>query len=320
LERFSTAGLSQADRLPYWNDVALSTIGPLVVDAVDRRRFVASMTRIKLRNCEIVSPTSNAASIQSVAGGERSSVLNLMVQHRGSSTTRTGDLRCALEAGDFMLYDPGLPFELAFSDPTQMIVVRLPLGETEKRLPGLARLAGIAMKGDRGARAVLSGFVRNAWSHLDGDNLGWADSLCEAIWPLVESAYRELRASACHPDPLTKRRQRLLSFIDAHLGETDLDAASVAQELGVSARTIQITFANLGTTPSAYIQSCRVRRAARELERQGTGASVTAIALALGFNDASGFSRAFRREFGIAPRDYRRGRRAAPRSTSLPVK
>lgn len=309
VETYSTADLVQADRLAYWNHLACSTIGPLAIDAVDRERFGASMKRVRLRNCEIVSPVSNAATIRSVPGGEAAGVLNLQVQHCGRSTTRTGDRVCSLEPGDFTLYDPARAFRLDFSEATQVIVIRLPLADAEGRVPGLRHMAGVPMRADHGPRAILSSFVRNAWLQLDGDELGWADSLCDVIWPLVEMAYCAEFAAKPVDSPRERRQRDMFRFIEAHLCDGELTAHAIAAELGVSTRYVQMIFAEIGTTPGAYIQSRRLDRAARELSRLGSRAVVTQVAFGSGFNDLSTFCRVFRRKFGMAPRDYRAGLR-----------
>jgi AraC-like DNA-binding protein len=309
VETYSTADLVQAERLEYWNHVACSTIGPLAIDAADRDRFGASMKCVRLRNCEIVSPVSNAATIRSVAGGAAADVLNLQVQHCGRSTTQTGDRVCSLEPGDFTLYDPARAFRLDFSEATQVIVIRLPLADAEGRMPGLRHRAGVPMRADHGPRAILSNFVRNAWQQLDGDELGWADSLCDVIWPLVQMAYSAEFAARPAVSPRERRREDMFRFIEAHLCDPELTAHAIAAELGVSARYVQMIFAEIGTTPGAYVQSRRLDRAARELSRAGGQTAVTEVAFGSGFNDLSTFCRVFRRKFGIAPRDYRAGRR-----------
>jgi AraC-like DNA-binding protein len=310
LETFSTEGLCPAEAVPFWNDVAMSTIGPITIDPHDRGAFQARLTRMKLRNCEILSPSSMAASIESRPSAAEAGILNLQVQHSGRSWTRTGDTVCTLEPGDFMLYDPSRPFRLEFAEATQVIVVRLPLTYVEERLPGLRRLAGIPGRGDRGAGAMLSSFVRNAWTQLRGeDEFGWADSLCEAIWPLVDMAYAGLRAEPEQQTPREKRQREVFAFIDENLCEPTLSARVIADELGISARYVQIIFAEIGTTPSAYIQARRLDRAAALFARIGAAASITTVAFDVGFNDLSSFCRAFRRRFAVAPRDYRDGRR-----------
>jgi AraC-like DNA-binding protein len=309
VETFSTAGYARADRIAYWNDVAASTIGPLVIEALDHDSFDASMKRVCLRNCEILAPTSNPASIRTEPTGAESGILNLQIQHRGRSSTHFSDRVCTLDAGDFMLFDPSCASVLEFSEATQVIVVRLPIAEAEGHVPGLRELAGVPIRGASGAGALLSGFVRMAWSQLEGEeDLGWADSFCEVIWPLVEMAYAGER-SARRTTPRERRRQEILAHVDRHLLEANLTARRIAADLGTSARSVQMIFAGMGTTPSAYIQSRRLDHAAARLTQSRCNAPVTEIAFDSGFNDLSTFCRLFRRKFGVAPRDYRGGAR-----------
>jgi AraC-like DNA-binding protein len=311
VETFSTAGYARADRIAYWNDVAASTIGPLVIEALDHDSFDASMKRVCLRNCEILAPTSNPACIRTEPTGAESGILNLQVQHRGRSSTHIGERVCTLEAGDFMLFDPSCASVLEFSEATQVIVIRLPIAAAEGQVPGLRELAGIPIRGNRGAGALLSGFVRMAWSQLEGeDDLGWADSFCEVIWPLVDMAYSGVR-SLRTDTPRTRRRREILAQVETHLLDADLTARRIASDLGISTRNVQIAFAAMGTTPSAYIQSRRLDHAALQLAQARRDAPVTQIAFDSGFNDLSTFSRLFRRKFGVTPRDYRAGARLA---------
>ena len=109
--------------------------------------------------------------------------------------------------------------------------------------------------------------------------------------------------------PRERRRREVLAHIDAHLLEANLTAHRVACDLGISARSVQIIFAGMGTTPSAYIQSKRLDHAAHQLAQARRNAPITAVAFDAGFNDLSTFCRLFRRKFGVAPRDYRAGAR-----------
>ncbi len=59
----------------------------------------------------------------------------------------------------------------------------------------------------------------------------------------------------------------------------------------------------LGLSPQQYIQTCQMRRAQQLLLT--TDESITQIALAVGYQDASGFNRLFLRTFGMPPRAYR---------------
>ncbi|MBV9036581.1 MAG: helix-turn-helix transcriptional regulator [Acidobacteriaceae bacterium] len=66
-------------------------------------------------------------------------------------------------------------------------------------------------------------------------------------------------------------------------------------------RTFQVL---TGTTPHQYLLRGRLRRAAVRLLSEKR--KIAEIALDCGFEDLSNFNRAFRSEFGMSPRLYRR--------------
>jgi len=312
LETFTTVGMSQKESLSFWNDVALSNIGPMHVEAYDRDAFSASMTRVRLRDCDIVSPVSRAAVIDSRGSEAPGQSLNLQVQHSGKSYTRVGDSVHVLEPGDFMLYDLSQPFRLEFHEKTQVITIRLPMESVRDRLPSLRDKVYIPCRGRKGAGAMLSGFVRQAWMQLQSDDEpGWAESLSEVIWPLVDLAYSQVGVSGEELCLKERRRKEAFDFIDRNLCDEALGARSVAGHLGVSARYVQMIFAEMGTTPSAFIQSRRLQLVASQLNRKGRDASITELAFDAGFNDLGSFCRAFRRKFGITATQYRNRSRAS---------
>ena len=61
--------------------------------------------------------------------------------------------------------------------------------------------------------------------------------------------------------------------------------------------------ATTGVTPHQWLLRARLRAAAEKLAT--TRAPVTNIALDVGFEDLSNFTRTFRTEFGSSPREYR---------------
>jgi AraC-like DNA-binding protein len=62
----------------------------------------------------------------------------------------------------------------------------------------------------------------------------------------------------------------------------------------------------VGVTPHQYVLRARLRHAAVRLVREA--GSVLDVALDCGFGDISNFNQAFRTEFGVSPRVYRRER------------
>lgn len=86
--------------------------------------------------------------------------------------------------------------------------------------------------------------------------------------------------------------------------ESRLTVAQLAADARQSPFHYLRTFEQLtGVTPHQFILRTRLRHAAARLATED--AKVIDIALDAGFNDVSTFNRAFRAEFGTAPRAYR---------------
>lgn len=80
---------------------------------------------------------------------------------------------------------------------------------------------------------------------------------------------------------------------------------TLAQRCGVSRTTLAERFRNaMGDTPLNYLRTLRMQQAMRLLTE--TDQHLERIALAVGYQDAFGFSKVFKRTVGVAPREFRR--------------
>ncbi len=77
-----------------------------------------------------------------------------------------------------------------------------------------------------------------------------------------------------------------------------------AHRLGIPVRTMQRRLKESGLSYSRLVEQTRHELACRLLDKPD--AKTSAVARALGYNDPSSFSRAFRRWTGMSPRAYRR--------------
>jgi AraC-like DNA-binding protein len=100
-----------------------------------------------------------------------------------------------------------------------------------------------------------------------------------------------------------KRAMRL------RLSDPDLTLTDIANGCGISLRYLHDLFRDEGMTAREYLQGERLQRARLLLQSAcGQGVTVTAVALTCGFANSSQFSTAFRRAFGLSPRDVLRRR------------
>lgn len=306
VEQLTTADWAPKDRLPYWNNLRSRMVGSFRVKQLGDG-FSALMQRVSFPECQIVSVRSSPAQV--IGQGDYSSnMLNLQVQHAGRSLNRVRGRMCDLDEGDFLLYDPSDETHHEYDRQVEFLFVRLPVSKIEERLPHLRQAVGLKKSGRAGPGALFSNFLRAAWREFDdGDQGAWIHAVDDVIWSMLDLAYASERPEAGDRQTGDSRRRALFQVIADNLCDPDLSVHHIAQALGVSVRYVQMMFAQMATTPSAYIQNQRLDLAGARLLREGVRCSITGVAFDVGFNDLSSFCRAFRRRFHVSPREYRAG-------------
>jgi AraC-like DNA-binding protein len=126
------------------------------------------------------------------------------------------------------------------------------------------------------------------------------DIACEALASLGEAT--TVVEHGLRPQEY-RRLQRLVEMLDS--GEADSWSLDhIARETGVNATTLQRQFRSLkGMTVFEYQRGRRLNSAREALEREG--ATVTEAAWRAGYNSPANFATAFKRQFGISPRQVR---------------
>jgi len=103
------------------------------------------------------------------------------------------------------------------------------------------------------------------------------------------------------PQPADERVRRILESLD---DDPNLSNAELAKIAGMSTNGFHRLFREqVGIAPHAYVLGKKMDLACSLL--QHTAYTVDAIAEECGFNDRAYFARAFRRQFGITPSQYR---------------
>lgn len=100
---------------------------------------------------------------------------------------------------------------------------------------------------------------------------------------------------------------RICQTIETHLGDPELTARQIAAVHGVSLRYLQKLFTLAGKTFSGHVRIRRLERCRADLlSPLYTDLSITEICFRWGFNGSAHFSRTFREQYGMPPREYRR--------------
>ena len=98
--------------------------------------------------------------------------------------------------------------------------------------------------------------------------------------------------------------QKALNFVEKNMDNTDYSVEDLSQDIGLSRVHLYRKLQSItGQTPSDFIRSIRLKRAAQLL--QSSQLNVSEIAYAVGFNTPKYFTKYFREEFGMTPSQYR---------------
>jgi len=305
IEKFATRGIAPGERLDFWNRLASETYAGTHVDSPSEA-FVAEMWRWTLGDLTMIRPRSEASVVSRWATGavgtEDRVVLHL--QHRGFSRHRQWRREADLQAGDFSLCSAAEPYRLDLSRGHELLVVELPRTALATRLPALEDRFSRRISGASASGRIFHDFLLSLWQQGDQSHAdpAWQEGVANVFLDLVALA---VRGSDNSPAPVAGRlRERLLALVEARLCDPDLGTAGLAEETGISMRSVQNLFAGMATTPSAHILARRLERAADRLIAD-PDQSITAIAFDLGFNDSAYFTRCFRRHFGTSPSGWR---------------
>jgi AraC-like DNA-binding protein len=305
VQKFDTLSLAPGERLPFWNDLVDRVYSGTWVNT-SKIDFAAEMWRWKVGDLNMIRPRSDPSQVgraADISGDEEHLVLHL--QRWGRSRHCQDRHEAVLAPGDFVLLSTARPYVIDLPTAHEMLVVQFPRRLVENKVRGLDERIGTLVSGAGSGGRVFHDFLLSLWrqgdqSHADPD---WQAG--------VATVFADLMALAANVAPAgqpftgsSHLQERILALIEAQLGDPELRTATIAEELGISARTVQNAFAAMGTTPVGYICERRLERAA-EMLVTNRAVSVTEIAFDLGFNDSAYFARCFRQRFAMTPSAYR---------------
>jgi AraC family transcriptional activator of tynA and feaB len=219
------------------------------------------------------------------------------------------------------LSDNAEPHHLTLQGPADVIILRCPPEVLKPYLPSPERLCGLRLPAHEGFTHTAAAMMRSLVDQLDrGVSSQFSQMVVRTVLEVMATSYAMVFDQGV-PDcsVVGARRVQARRFVEAHLHEPDLTAAAVARALDVSPRYLRMVFAAERETVQAYILRRRLEECARRLASSlWHGHTITEIAFAGGFNSGPHFTRAFRQQYGIAPREYRETHLANGRDSHRP--
>jgi AraC-like DNA-binding protein len=207
-------------------------------------------------------------------------------------------------SGDCILMDSRDRYEVRCPQPTRCLILQLPPQWLRGFLPRPEVLAGRVLRPGTGWGAALAATVA-ALQPEEISRLALPPGVvAEQIASLLALAAGRAGADTSRPDQL---HSRLSQALRDRYHEIGLTPATLAGDLGISARYLHYLFAKRATTFGRELARVRLERA-RDLlsDPRCKDLPIGEVAARCGFAEASHFARCFRGSCGVSPTDYRR--------------
>ncbi|MEV4741005.1 helix-turn-helix domain-containing protein [Streptomyces sp. NPDC049555] len=220
-----------------------------------------------------------------------------------------------LEPGVLVLWDAAQPFaaaaRTAAGAPSRVTTLDLPAGSLPFSDEALRALVAQPIRADGGAAALLARLLDEYGTQdAASPQAGWLEQAAVDLALALLAGL--IRAAPPEPRQAALLRQ-IKEYIDGHLMDARLAPSSIARAHHISLRYLHHLFRHDDATVGGYLRARRLERCRADLaDPLLAGQSVGTIRGRWGFGDATVFSRAFKRQYGLAPSEYRRRRHATP--------
>ena len=216
------------------------------------------------------------------------------------------DRKCHLEPDDFMIVNSNEVHAIASPLPNETIVLQIPLKMFANYFTG-DQFVWFSHEPGRRDEHFME-LLKELYQVYISGRTGFDMKAKSIFYQLMYLLVKDFRLKEVDADSIRKNKNlNRLSLITSYIKENytrDLSLEGVAAVFDYSPNYLSRMFRNYaGITFKGYVQSVRLRYAARDLEDGRY--SVTEAALRNGFSGSKALARAFQKQYGILPSEFR---------------
>ncbi|WP_330981804.1 MULTISPECIES: transcriptional regulator FeaR [Enterobacterales] len=226
-------------------------------------------------------------------------------QLEGQAIIEQNDRQTVIQPGDITLVDASRPCSIVWQQPSRQISLLLPRSLVEQQLRiseghCVQRLEKSLPMVQMSHRLLQESMSNRELSGIE------SEAALEAIVCLLRPV---LQQQDQQPSRRERQFEKIVQLIDDHIQSDCLRPEWLANETGMSVRSLYRMFADKGLVVAQYIKNRRLDLCAKALRSAADDEKLAGIGFNWGFTDHSHFSTAFRQRFGISPGEYRKQHR-----------
>lgn len=220
----------------------------------------------------------------------------------GQAVLEQDERQTVIDPGDITLIDASRPCSIYWQQSSRQVSLLLPRQMLEQQ---------VRFNGANPVGCLSSSLPMVQLSHRllkeSMTNPGLSASESEAALEAIVCLLRPvLQHQETSPSRRDKQFEKVVALIDSHIQAETLRPEWLANETGMSVRSLYRMFADKGLVVAQYIKNRRLDFCAQALRSAQNDEKLAGIGYNWGFADHSHFSTAFRQRFGVSPGEYRK--------------
>ncbi|UMB67887.1 helix-turn-helix domain-containing protein [Mycobacterium paraterrae] len=243
-----------------------------------------------------------------LARDDREPSVFVNLQLSGSSMVVQSGREAVLRPGGLVIYDSTMPYTLLNAHGMAGEFFQIPLAALALPHDAVRRACAVSLLPGHPLTALTHDHLRRLAAHTSQlaalGNDGASHPSIELIRAVLAT---HLQAGHLAKDALADTLAvRIMEYARHHLDDADLNAATIAAAHHISVRHLYQVLAAEGVSLADWIRMHRLEACRRALVHDSGRLNIAGIARRYGFTNMSSFSRAFRIEYGLSPREWRR--------------
>lgn len=237
----------------------------------------------------------------------------VQLQIEGWSMMQLGEQKIRLDPGHIAVYRNHLPIHTERNGRFHNILLGIPEDCFADAAPNWQpRVQAMCISANQGTAAVfadlLFSLIRQA-RELDAAGLeNVAESTIKLLLATLHPLVGEEPAEVSHLEAYHKGQ--IKQFVKSNIHNPALDVQTIAAGVNLSIRYVHRLFSTESMRLMQWVLAQRLEHCHNELSSDNAHRSISEIAYGWGFNDPAHFSKAFRKHYGVSPRDVH-GRKSA---------
>lgn len=307
----NTSVVEEGDRAEFVHEALAMTMVPVELHWPQQRRGVAAHGIItSLGDLTVCSGRTSAFKVQRTPALARDALepsIFVNVQLTGSSMVIQGDREAVLHPGELVIYDSTAPYTLLNDSGMTGEFFRIPQSALAMPHDAIRKACAVSLSPGHPLTSLTNDFLRRLAADRALCTAPNADIVGHPSIELVRAVIAtHLKADELAAGPLAATLHlRILQYARDHLNDPDLCAEQIAAAHYISMRYLYKVLAERGISLADWIRTHRLEACRQDLASASSATIIAAVARRHGFSDMSSFSRAFRAEYGLSPREWR---------------